>query len=310
MDISWTLVGIGEALFDVFPAGRRLGGAPLNMAVAAHALGAATGGGGVVVSRVGQDEPGRALRRALEGWGMASDWLQSDPDLPTGRVEVNVGAGGEPDYTIAEPAAWDALQYDPDLQTLARQVRGVGFGTLAQRGGQTRNTLYRFLGEARGAIRLFDVNLRGGCWDRRRLVRSFELATVAKLNEAELAEVAGLFSLGGQEAGGEAGTAALGQRLRARYGLERVAVTRGARGTLLLDEAGAHEGEPIHFEPAPGADPVGAGDACTAGLLVGLLRRMPAEAVVTLANAAGAWVASRPGAIPEAWPDAVLDRCQ
>jgi len=216
------IVGIGEALFDVFPAERRLGGAPLNVAVHAQQLGNA----GVVVSRVGQDAPGQALLDDLKGRGMDVWHIQSDPDNPTGTVYVEPGADGAAAYEIVSDVAWDYLQWDGDLADLADHAAGVCFGTLAQREAQTRNTIYRFLGEAKRATRLLDVNLRQDFYDRQKLRRSMELASAVKMNADELRVLADLFNLGEDEAG------AVGKLMR-EHELDWAAVTRGEAGTTV-----------------------------------------------------------------------------
>jgi len=180
------IVGIGEALFDVFPDEERLGGAPLNAAAHAHALVSPFAGRGVVLSRVGQDEPGERARDELASRGLDVSFLQTDPDHPTGQVFVGRDASGNPTYEILDPAAWDMLSYDPDAEDLARRCRAVTFGSLAQRHGQARNTIYRFLTDARQAIKLFDVNLRQDAYNRRILQRSLELADAVKCNDEEI----------------------------------------------------------------------------------------------------------------------------
>jgi fructokinase len=344
----FTVVGLGEALFDIYPDKHVLGGAPLNVAVHAHQLGAAIaasggapgvgggergqgphlseprpwsptssptkeiqsagapgfGGRGVVVSRIGQDELGQTLLAELTGRGMTTDFIQTDPDRDTGKVYIGTDDRGEPTFEIARDVAWDTMQWDPDLEGLARQCEAVCYGTLAQRDGQSRTTIYRFLDAATRAIRLYDVNLRQTFFDQRIVRKSFEYATVAKLNLEELAAVADLLSLDvGPDGEGrvERTAAALLRKFKLRF----VAVTRGPEGTVLYSPTAKVEGEAVSYPPAPDADSVGAGDACAAGLLVGMLRRWPAERTVALANHLGAFVASQPGATPPL-PEAIL----
>ena len=280
------IVGIGEALFDVFSDEVRLGGAPLNVAGAAHGL----GNEGVVVSRVGQDELGERLLAELGERGMDVSHIQSDPDRATGRVLVGEGAAGEVEYEIVEDAAWDCLQWDFDLEDLAQRAAGVCFGSLAQRDGQTRNTVYRFVESCRRAERLFDVNLREGYYDRRILSRSFEMATAGKMNEGELGVVCDVLALDGGEGEGRA------EVLRKKFGLKWVAVTRGAAGTVVFTEDGMVEGEVA--TATGGGDEVGAGDGAAAALLHGAVRRWDWGKTIGLANRVGAFVASRRGGCP------------
>ncbi|MDX1683348.1 MAG: PfkB family carbohydrate kinase [Phycisphaeraceae bacterium] len=294
MSVQPTIVGIGEALFDRLPGGdERLGGAPLNVAVAARALGAES----FLVSRVGHDAEGEQIVQALAERGVPVTYVQHDPDHPTGWVDISFSPQGEPAYEISGSAAWDMLQFDPDLEPLARQCDAVCFGLLAQRTAQSRNTIHRFLAEARSAVRLLDVNRRADGWERRIIERSLEAATDVKGGGKELTALGKMFGI-------EGSISVIATAVRDRWELKRVVVTDGASGTRLLDQSGWHEGESASFDPAPDADPVGAGDACAAGLLVGLTERWPVERTLGLANAAGAWVASQAGATP-AFPDEV-----
>lgn len=299
MPTPFTIVGIGESLFDFVADQQHPGGAPMNVAIHAHQLGKAAGGRGVLVSRVGQDELGTQIAQALRERGMTLDYLQTDPDYPTGRVYVETDAHGEVSYEIVENAAWDLIQYDPDMDPLAMACQAVCFGSLAQRHAQSRNSIYRFLDTSRARYKLFDINLRKPYYDRQHIIRSCESATVVKLNIDELGEISGMLSLSGQSADDRA------KELMARFELRLVVLTRGEAGTVLYTPAGRYEGEPASYESADGADPVGAGDSVSAAVLVGKVMRLPDETIATLANRVGAYVAARPGATPEL-PDDIL----
>jgi len=296
-----TIVGIGEALFDVFGGQYRLGGAPLNVAYHAHQLGKAVEGRGVLVSRVGQDDLGQQIFDRLREAGMDTGYLQTDPDRATGRVFVRLDDRGRPDYDIVPDAAWDMLWFDPEDEDLAMTCDGVCFGSLAQRDAQARNAIYRFLGATRHGTRLFDANLRQKFYDQRILRRSCELANIVKLNTDELPVLARELSLDDDE-----DTDATADRLRRRYELKMVVLTRGEAGTRLYLPDQAVDGEPAQYEPAEDADPVGAGDACAAAILVGLALRLPPQQIADLANHCGAFVASQPGATPTL-PQNILD---
>lgn len=284
--MPFTIIGIGEALFDSYPDGRRLpGGAPFNFAVQAHRIATRFGGRAFAVTRVGDDPLGREFLAAREA---PRDGIQIDPAHPTGRVEVTVGARGEPHYVIEENVAWDFIEYRP----LACDA--VCFGSLAQRSPLSRQSIQRFVAATPdNALRLFDVNLRQHYWDRDLIQQSLHLATAVKLNDEELRVVSGLFG------------AADPAQLLHRFSLDAVVLTRGEAGTTLVTRHGATSGEPVRYPPAPDADAVGAGDACAAAVAVGLVLKWPAEQVVALANRVGAYVASRRGALPEL-PDYVF----
>ena len=296
----FTIVGLGESLFDILPDGQVLGGAPLNVAVQAHQASQPIDGRGVVVSRVGQDELGEQLLAELRQRGMSIDYVQTDPDRATGKVYVDIPfAGGEPSYDIVKSVAWDWLQYDPDIQSLAQRCEGVCFGSLAQREAETRNTIYRFLTDARRAVRLFDVNLRQDFWTPQIIERSCEYANAIKLNAAELPVVADALRVDRpDDIDSDETVDQVARAVLRKSKVQIIALTRGARGTVVYVGDDKVEGESFSYEPVENADAVGAGDACCAGLLIGLVRRWPMDRTVSLANAMGAYVASQHGATP------------
>ncbi len=296
----FTIVGIGESLFDIIGGQYRLGGAPLNVAYHAHQLGRDVGGRGVVVSRVGQDELGRRIADHLRSAGMVTDHLQTDPDRTTGRVYVRLDEKGQPDYDIVADAAWDMLWFNPEDEDLAMSCEGVCFGSLAQRDAQARNSIYRFLDTARHGTKLFDANLRQTFYDQRILRRSCELADALKLNTDELPLLAR--ELGIDE---DRDSDATAQRMLRSFDLKLVALTRGKDGTRLYLPDQIIDGKPAEYDAADDADAVGAGDACAAAILVGLALRLPPQKIADLANHCGAFVASQPGATPTL-PDSVL----
>jgi fructokinase len=301
MEHGLTIVGLGEALFDVFPDREILGGAPLNVAVHAHQMASMLGGQGIPASRIGRDELGRRVIDELSARGIPTTGLQVDDERPTGRVLVTL-RGKEPSYEIVPDAAWDRLAFNDDLERLAGQCDAVCFGTLGQRSPEARATIGQFLAHATRAIRLFDVNLRQELFSREIIQQSCALATVVKLNELELPQIHRLF--GSPDGGGTAAEIQDRQAiaLRDRFSLDAVVLTRGSAGTVLYTAEGKTEGEPVRYPHDPDADSVGAGDACTAGVLVGMLLGWPAGRIVALANDAGAYVASQPGATPRLPP--------
>lgn len=302
----FTIVGLGESLFDVFPDRAILGGAPLNVAYHANQLCWSSGGSGIVASRAGTDELGRQLLDELRTRGLTTKFVQIDATHPTGRVDISL-RNGEPTYEFLADVAWDHLEWTPEWQYLAETCHAVVFGTLAQRCPTSRATVQRFVETARQAMRLFDVNLRVNFFNADCLRRGAELATAIKLNETELPIVLRLLGLAegstNSTLGNEPPNGA--RRLLQEFtssGLRSVVVTRGEQGTELWTRDATIRGPVAKFERQPQADNVGAGDACSAGLLWGWLNEWPLERTVTLANRLGAFVASQPGATP-AIPD-------
>ena len=279
------IVGLGEALYDLLPTGPALGGAPLNAAVQAHQL----GNNAVVASRIGRDALGQALLDDLAGRGMDTSFIQRDPHAPTGTVQVTL-RDGEPEYDITHGAAWERLAWDEPLAGLAKRCDAVCFGTLGQRLEPAQSTIRQFVTAASQAVRLFDVNLRQDNFSAAQLEASCRAASIVKMNAAELATVAPLLGLG---------QAWAIPKLIERFELDLFVLTRGKLGTALHTAGSITLGQAARFAPEPEADSVGAGDACSAAILHGAVRRWPLQQTADLANRLGAFVASRQGATPK-----------
>ena len=307
MPHPFIVVGLGESLFDVFPNRAILGGAPLNVAYHAHQFCSRSGGRGVVASRIGDDELGLQMLDELSVRKLSEEFVQRDSGHPTGRVDIAL-RNGEPTYTFLADVAWDYLEWTPQWEQLARSCHAVVFGTLAQRCLTSRKTIQRFIGTARQAIRLFDVNLRVTFFDADSLRQGAELATAMTLNEDELPVVLRVLGLdeGFKDDRSTESAADTTHKTGARrlldafgsLGLKTVVVTRGARGTALITADDFVCAPVAQFPRHPQADNVGAGDACSAGLLWGWLNNWSNVETVTLANRLGAFVASQPGATP------------
>lgn len=284
------IVAIGEVLWDLLPSGAVLGGAPANFAFHARALGAEVS----LISRVGNDDLGRAIRQRCEAAGVANETMQIDPAAPTGTVSVELSADGQPHYTIHEHVAWDALAADDAALAAVTKADAVCFGSLAQRSAVSRESIGVLLEATTPvALRIFDINLRQSFYSRAVLEESLRLANVLKLNDAELPVLAEMFGLKGDD---RAQLATLAEH----WELRAVALTRGARGALLL----APEGFSEHPGKAPPSvrDTIGAGDAFTAVLALGLLAHWPLDVINDRANTVAAYVCSQSGATPKLPP--------
>ena len=301
------MVGIGELLWDVAPDGKRLGGAPANFAVMAGRL----GNRAFILSRIGRDKLGRESIRHLNPMPVDTSCIQLDPALATGRVTVEL-PDGEPRYTIHAPAAWDFIESSDDWTRLAESADAVCFGSLAQRNSNARKTIQTLAARARAnCVRVFDVNLRQPFYSAEVIERSIALATVVKMNDAEVPLVLELLGLNLKEtlAGGTSPASpvylrAAAERLLDRFpGITLVAVTRGSRGSLLVtrDAWDEHPGFAVRV-----ADGIGAGDAFTAALTHYLLRGAGLATLNEAGNRWGSWIASQSGAMP-ALPDSVRD---
>lgn len=280
------VVGLGEVLWDLFPGRACLGGAPANFAYITTLM----GDHGIVASRVGQDSRGLEALRRLEELGLDIDHVQTDREHATGTVNVHIDGNGQPGFEIAEPVAWDHLQWTPDWRRLADTADAVCFGSLAQRSATSRDTIQRFVkATPRGTLKVFDVNLRQSFYSGEILAESMKLANVVKLNNDELPKIMSFRRMAHKD------ELASARRLIEEYELELVSITRGGRGSLLVsaNSASEHAGFRVHV-----ADTVGSGDAFTAGLVHEYLHGASLDLMNEVANLVGAWVASEVGAMP------------
>ncbi len=282
-------VGLGEILWDLFPEGKLLGGAPANFAYHMNVL----GNQGLAVSSVGSDKLGREILDTLQELGVASDYIQVNRKAATGTVRVSVTSSGEPRFSICPVgAAWDHIAWTKELEQLAAESDGLCFGSLAQRAPESRETIRRFIRSmADYTLRIFDVNLRQSYYSSSILSESLELCSVVKLNNQELPIVLDLLGLKSME--DEQDDCRL---LLKAFGLDLVCLTRGAGGSMMLggDQVVVHPGLKVEVR-----DTVGAGDGFTAVLAHHLLKKSPLTRVSEAANRYGAWIAGCAGATPE-----------
>jgi|ERR1051326_6372322 fructokinase len=280
------MIGLGEVLWDLLPSGKVLGGAPANFAYMANVL----GDQGIVASRVGNDDLGKAARAGMQQLGLSTAYLQHDDSHGTGTATVSIDDAGQPSFTIRESVAWDFLDWSPEWEELSARADVICFGSLAQRSEKSALTIERFLKHASSdTLRIFDVNLREPFYNQDVLHRSFQHADIVKLNDYELLEVSNLFNLG-------TGThEILAQRLLRLCDLRLVCVTCGSRGSLLVtrEDIIKHNGFQVTV-----ADAIGAGDAFTACLAHQYLRGRALEEISETANRFASWVATQTGATP------------
>lgn len=280
------VVGLGEVLWDLLPHGACLGGAPANFAYITTLM----GDQGIVASCIGEDSRGIDALRRLEELGLDIDHVQTDREHPTGTVNVKLDAGGQAQFEIAQPVAWDFLRWTLDWERLAQSADAVCFGSLAQRSETSRCTVRKFLAATSPeTVKVFDANLRQSHYSRDILAESMKLADIVKFNEDELPKIMRLCEFPHKDERNSA------QRLIKEFDLEIVCVTRGGKGSLLLrgDEVNEHRGFKVRV-----ADTVGSGDAFTAGLVHEYLHGASLNLMNEVANLVGAWVASEVGAMP------------
>ena len=284
-----TILALGEILWDLLPVGeKQLGGAPTNFAYHAHALGAHAR----IVSAVGADALGAEILARLDGLGTDRSLVAVDAEHPTGTVTVTLDRHGSPRYVIHEGVAWDFTPATAELMVAAASVDAFCFGTLGQRSPVSRQTIRQALACARpGALRVCDINFRQSLFERACVETSLTLCNVVKLNDEELPVLAAMLELPSPTADEPATLHAL----RERFNLRLVALTRGAKGSTLLSATERSDGM---AETVSVVDTIGAGDAFTAAMTVGLLRGWDLPRLHRHASRLAAYVCSQAGGTP------------
>lgn len=279
------IAGLGEVLWDVYPDGETFGGAPANFACHCRSLGA----NAAIASAVGNDERGRRALAFLKEHGVDTSGIAVLNGLPTGAVFVTLDDSGKPSYDIREGAAWDALPWSETLGGLAATADAVCFGTLGQRSAASRNTIQRFLSSTQSnALRIFDINLRQHYHSPDLVALSLEAANVLKINDEELPILAGWLGLPGEA---EQQLVSLVER----FALRLAVLTCGPRGARMVTREATSFATP---PPAKVVSTVGAGDAFTAAVVMGLLARQSLDEINRHANAVAAYVCTQQGAVP------------
>jgi fructokinase len=301
---SLIFVGIGEVLFDVFEdRTETLGGAPLNFAVHTHQLASHLDvGHGIIVSCINSDQRGYKILDSLDRLGISTRYIGKDSSHPTGLVSVFM-QNGEPGYQIEAGAAWDYMTDRPALKDLASQCDAVCFGSLAQRSPVSRDTIRSFLQNAPKVIRLYDVNLRRNTltgeagYSPEIVAYSCQAATIIKANQSELFAILDLLGIDCPADHTLNGIRRRMELLLAHFPAQAIVVTRGAEGTIVLSRNGEFDlSTPVTTGGTP--HPVGAGDACAAGILFGITLGWDIHTTMELANLMGADVAAHPSATP------------
>jgi fructokinase len=282
LPIPKTIVAVGEALWDVFPDGRRPGGAPCNVAFHAARL----GDRGAIVTRVGEDAAGEELVAFLRERGVDTDCVQRDGTRPTGTVLVTI-EDSEPQYAISEDVAWDYIAPEDAARALMRTADAICAGSLAQRSEASCAAIRQLLSDARGqALVLFDVNLRPPFTDAEVIEAAFGVADVVKMSESEVARLSTLLVR----------PSLIGWLLES-VGVQAVCVTRGKGGAFITTLQGTVSAPGVEIDTSAG-DAVGAGDAFTAAMAHQLVRNATLEETLHAANRYAALVATKKGAMP------------
>ena len=280
------VVGMGEALFDCLPEGKKIGGAPANFAYHVSQCGFKS----CVVSAVGNDEDGDEIMRIFNQRGLNT--LIERVPFPTGTVQVTLDEKGIPSYEIKKGVAWDNIPFTEELKELAHNARAVCFGSLAQRNAVSHDTIVKFLEEMpedNDTLKIFDINLRQSFYTPELLEESMGRCNILKINDEELELVSRMF-----------GFHSISQEdkcwlLLAKYGLKMLILTCGVEGSYVFIPG------KMSFQPTPRvavADTVGAGDSFTGSFTAAILAGKSVEEAHKLAVEVSAFVCTQSGAMP------------
>lgn len=280
------VVGMGEALWDVLPEGKKIGGAPANFAYHVSQFGLSS----CVVSAVADDALGNEIIENLNTKGL--NHLIERVPYPTGTVQVEIDQAGIPQYEIKENVAWDNIPYTARLEQLAERTKAICFGSLAQRNIVSRNTINRFLDampQDPDRLIVFDVNLRQGFYNKEILCNSMERCNILKINDEELITVSRMFGYPGIDLQDKCWI------LLGKYNLKMLILTCGINGSYVFTPGN------VSFQPTPKvevADTVGAGDSFTAAFISDILKGKTVAEAHAAAVRTSAYVCTQKGAMP------------
>lgn len=289
------IVGMGEALWDMLPDGKKIGGAPANFAYHASQFGLDS----CVVSALGNDKLGDEIFEVFNEKKLVCHVERVD--YPTGTVQVTLDEEGIPCYEIKENVAWDNIPFTDNLKRLALKTRAVCFGSLAQRSSVSRNTINRFLDtmpDVEGQLKIFDINLRQQFYTKEVLSESLKKCNVLKINDEELIIVSRMFGYPGIDLEDKCWI------LLAKYNLKMLILTCGTNGSYVFTPGAISF---LETPSVPVADTVGAGDSFTAAFCASILAGKDIRTAHQLAVDASAYVCTQSGAMP-VFPDALLNR--
>ena len=289
------VIGLGEALFDCLPTGRKLGGAPANFAYHVSQFGFQS----YAISAIGNDELGQEIIDTFEQVGL--HYCLPKVDYPTGTVQVTLDEKGIPQYEICLGVAWDNIPLTDELLAIAKDAKAVCFGSLAQRAEVSRATIQAML-EAmpKETLKVFDINLRQSWYSREVIEKSLEYSNILKINDEELDIVAPMLLSVETDpenliATNEEKTLCVCRQLIERYALDMVILTCGTNGSYVITL------DTFSFIPTPKvevADTVGAGDSFTATFIAKLLGGASISEAHEMAVKVSAYVCTQSGAMP------------
>lgn len=278
------IVGLGEALWDMLPDGKKLGGAPANFAYHAGQFGLNT----LAVSALGEDKLADETIEAIEKRNLK--YLMPRVPYPTGTVQVILDEAGIPTYDIKENVAWDNIPFTEEIQQVAKNCCAVCFGSLAQRNVVSRSTIQQFIANTpKDCVKIFDINLRQEFYSKEVIEESFRLCNVLKINDEELVIVSRMFELKGLDQAEKC------KELVAKYDLDILVLTCGTNGSYVFTPT------EMSFQETPKvevADTVGAGDSFTGSFCAAILKGINIKDAHKRAVQVSAFVCTQNGAMP------------
>ena len=288
------ILGFGEILWDIIEGQAHIGGAVFNLTAHIAKMGADAS----IVSSVGDDDLGRKALQVSVGYGIATSFISTDPEAPTGTVDVSLDGEGHPEYIIHEGVAWDRIRLSEANEEMLGSTHWDAFciGTLAQRGENNRKTLDRLLPMVEVKEVLYDLNLRQHFFQKDWIERLLGISTIVKLNDDEAAVLSNLLFDNDLE------HKTFSEKLAERFQLSVILLTKGADGALVFDGRGFHTS---YCQDVPIVDTVGAGDSFSAGFLFAYLSGSSAFEAADFAGRVADVVVSKRGAVPEYPPELV-----
>lgn len=281
--MSPRIICFGEILWDNLPSGRTAGGAPMNVAYHLKQLGAES----QLISRRGNDQPGRELINFCAHIGLPTGLIQTDPVYPTGEVIGKIGDHYEVTYDIVRNAAWDYISPESISKNLASEADAFVFGSLASRNSVSRDTLMLLLDAAK--FKVLDINLRAPHYNKEILALLLEKADLLKLNNDELEFLAECFYHSGAA---EKDSISF---LQQNFDINEIIVTKGSEGASYYH--GEHSYTSAAY-PIEVVDTVGAGDSFLAAFLYQKLNGASIAGTLNYALGLGAFIAGKSGACP------------
>ena len=282
--MKFTIVGIGEILWDIYGTEKYIGGVPANTAIHAHNLGHK----GIIISRVGSDPPGKELINTLNIRGITTRYIQQDSTFPTGTVQIKLRPGMKPEFLCSKISAFDQIEFQDSLKTLSADA--VIFGTLAQRNKTSRETILEFITSQKGAVIIYDAYFKGLRKNQKEIIEnSLRSADILKVNKKEFLKLKKLI------AADKTNNMEFLHHLFEYFRLNLICVTLDKWGCYIYTKDETVYSPGINVTPV---DTVGAGDAFTAAFIIEYLKKESLEAAAERANYVGAYTAAHKGAAP------------